>query len=258
MKGNKMKVVILCGGKGTRLSEETGVRPKPMVEIGGKPILTHIMDIYSRHGYNEFVLALGFKGQYIKDYFSRYFLKNSDFSINLESGKIEYLKQFNSKWKISCIDTGLNSMTGGRLIGLRDYLGEEFMLTYGDGVADIDITNLVEEHRKSGKLATVTAVHPSARFGEMSLDGNTVTKFQEKPQTEVGWINGGFFVFNKKVLDLIKDYSTVLEREPLEQFSRENQLNAYKHSGFWQCMDTMRDKEYLDSLIEEGKAPWIW
>ena len=252
-----MKVVILCGGKGTRLSEETVIKPKPMVEIGGKPILIHIMNIYAQHGYNDFILALGHKADYIKDYFSSFFLKNSDYKIDLSTGQVEYLKKFNANWKVSLVDTGAESMTGGRLLFLKDYLTEEFMLTYGGGVADVDLKSLHKAHSDSGKLATVTAVRPTARFGEMTLSGNKVISFAEKPQTQVGWINGGFFVFNKRILNYIKNDQTVLEKEPLESLTQEGQLNAYAHDGFWQCMDTLRDKNYLDSLIEANNAPWM-
>lgn len=230
-----------------------------MVEIGGKPILIHIMNIYAKHGFNDFVLALGHRADYIKDYFSSFFLKNSDYQIDLSNGKIEYLKKFNANWKVSLIDTGAESMTGGRLTFLKDYLTEDnFMLTYGDGVADVDLKALYKSHLDSGKLATVTAVRPTARFGEMTLGQHgLVTSFAEKPQTQVGWINGGYFVFNKKVLNYIDHDQTVLEKEPLERLTAEGQLNAFPHSGFWQCMDTVRDKAYLDSLIETKQAPWI-
>lgn len=254
-----MKVVILCGGKGTRLAEETVVKPKPMVEVGGTPILIHIMNMYAKHGFTDFVLALGHKADYIKDYFSSFYIKNSDYQIDLATGEIRYLKKFNANWKVSLIDTGAESMTGGRLTFLRDFLSDEenFMLTYGDGVSDVDITKLYEAHLKSGKLATVTAVRPTARFGEMVLEGSRVGSFAEKPQTQVGWINGGFFVMNKKVLNYIDDAQTILEKEPLERLTSEGQLNAFQHTGFWQCMDTLRDKNYLDSLVEMKKAPWI-
>ncbi|MBC7427476.1 MAG: glucose-1-phosphate cytidylyltransferase [Bacteriovorax sp.] len=254
-----MKVVILCGGKGTRLAEETIVKPKPMVEVGGVPVLIHIMNMYAKYGYNDFVLALGHKADYIKDYFSSFFIKNSDYQIDLATGEIHYLKKFNVNWKVSLIDTGAESMTGGRLTFLKDHLSqdENFMLTYGDGVCDVNIKDLYEAHIKSGKLATVTAVRPTARFGEMSISNSQVTSFAEKPQTHVGWINGGFFVMNKKVLNYIEDAQTVLEKEPLERLTEEGQLNAFQHTGFWQCMDTLRDKNYLDSLIETNKAPWI-
>lgn len=254
-----MKVVILCGGKGTRLAEETIVRPKPMVEIGGKPILLHIMNIYSKFGYNDFVLALGHKSDFIKDYFSSFFIKNSDYQIDLATGKVEFLKKINANWKVSLIDTGAESMTGGRVLALKDYLGDEenFMLTYGDGVCDVNIKSLVDAHVKSKKLATVTAVRPTARFGEMTLSGGQVTSFAEKPQTQVGWINGGFFVFNRKVVEYIEDDQTVLEKGPLERLTAEGQLNAFTHDGFWQCMDTLRDKIYLDTLIENKQATWI-
>lgn len=254
-----MKVVILCGGKGTRLSEETGLRPKPMVEIGGKPILWHIMNMYSQHGVNEFVLALGYKGDYIKEYFANYFSRNSDFTIDLSNGQIDYHKNPAKNWKITCVDTGAESMTGGRLRRLQPYLENEehFMLTYGDGVSNVDITKLYEFHKSHGKAASVTSVRPSARFGEMAIENDLVTNFAEKPQTQVGWINGGFFVFNQEVFKHIISDETVLEKEPLEGLTHSKNLMAYKHEGFWQCMDTLRDKEYLDKLCQSGEAPWM-
>lgn len=254
-----MKAVILCGGKGTRLSEETGLRPKPMVEIGGKPILCHIMDIYSKHGVNEFILALGYKGDFIKEYFSNYFQRSSDFTIDLSTGGVEYHKKLKADWKVTCVDTGAESMTGGRLLNLKPYLENEehFMLTYGDGVSDVDITKLYEFHKNHGKAASVTAVRPVARFGEMAIDGTQVTSFAEKPQTQVGWINGGFFVLNHEIFKYIESEATVLEKEPLEGLTGTNDLMAYQHEGFWQCMDTLRDKEFLHGLCERNEAPWI-
>ena len=253
-----MKVVILAGGFGTRLSEYTSLIPKPMVEIGGKPILWHIMNTYSSYGYNDFILALGYKSEVIKDYFLNYYALNNDFEVSLENGKINYINEINRKWKIKLIDTGLNTMTGGRVKRLEKIIGNDtFMLTYGDAVSDINIKELVEFHKKSKKYATVTAVHPSARFGELSInENNEVISFQEKPQTNTGWINGGFFVFDSTLFGLIKGDSTILEREPLEKLAESNDLVAFKHKGFWQCMDTARDRDHLESIWQKGDAPW--
>lgn len=255
-----MKAVILCGGKGTRLSEETQLRPKPLVEVGPFPILWHIMSIYSSHGINEFVLALGYKGEVIKEYFLNYYALNSDFIVDLSNGSIEYINQKSKNWKIHLVDTGLESMTGGRLYNLRNYLknDERFCLTYGDGVADVDITSLLNSHLKSKKKATVTAVRPPARFGEMLInDEGIVSEFAEKPQASQGWINGGFFIFENDIFSYLKNEMTVLEKEPLENLAKEGQLNSFKHSGFWQCMDTLRDKEYLTQLWNSGNPPWL-
>ena len=253
-----MKVVILAGGYGTRLSEYTSVIPKPMVEIGGKPILWHIMNIYSSYGFNEFVLALGYKSEVIKEYFLNYYALNNDFEVDLEDGKINYINEISKKWKIQLIDTGLNTLTGGRVKRLQNVIGSEtFMLTYGDAVTDVNIKDLVEFHLKSGKSATVTAVHPSARFGELELNGvNEVISFQEKPQVNDGWINGGFFVLEPHIFDLIINDSTILEKEPLETLANTKELVAYKHDGFWQCMDTIRDRDTLETFWQSGKAPW--
>ncbi|BCB96308.1 glucose-1-phosphate cytidylyltransferase [Dissulfurispira thermophila] len=255
-----MKTVILCGGLGTRLSEETHLKPKPMVEIGEKPILWHIMNIYSAHGFNEFILALGYKGEAVKKYFLNYYNFQSDLTISLKTGKITASKNCYRDWIVHLIDTGLNSMTGGRLYRLRDKLkNETFMLTYGDGVSNVDIKKLVQFHKSHGKIATVTAVKPSARFGGMKFNGDRVIEFTEKPQTGEGWINGGFFVFEKAIFDYLKGDETVLEKEPMENLAKDGQLMAYKHEGFWQCMDTLRDKQLLESLWENEKAPWkIW
>jgi glucose-1-phosphate cytidylyltransferase len=254
-----VKTVLLCGGKGTRLSEETHLRPKPMVQIGDKPILWHIMNTYAQHGHKDFVCALGYMGDYIKDYFHRFYSMNSDFTINLSSGNISYHTEPKKDWNVSLIDTGAESMTGGRLFLLRDFLKNDdtFMLTYGDGVSDVNITELLAFHKKHGKLATVTSVRPPARFGEMKFDGDRVSEFAEKPQTSSGWINGGYFVFNKKVIDYISGVDEMLEHAPLQNLAREGQLMSYKHDGFWQCMDTMRDKTYLNEIWESGNIPWI-
>ncbi len=255
-----MNVVILAGGFGTRLSEETVVKPKPMVEIGGKPILWHIMNIYSAYGFNEFIIALGYKGEMIKEYFLNYYYNQSDLIIDLKSGKVSAENNNFKDWVVHLVDTGLNSMTGGRLHRLKDRLkGETFMLTYGDGVSNVDLKKLVEFHEFHGKIATVTAVRPSARFGGMKFDGNNVIEFTEKPQTGEGWINGGFFVFEPAVFDYLHGDDTVLEADPLENLAKDGQLMAYKHEGFWQCMDTLRDKKLLEELWESGNAPWkVW
>lgn len=256
-----MKVVILAGGQGTRISEETAVRPKPMVEIGGKPILWHIMKIYSHYGYNDFIICLGFKGYMIKEYFSNYFLHMSDVTFDMEKNTMEVHQKYVEPWKVTLVDTGFDSMTGGRIKQIAPYLNKEtFMLTYGDGVADINITRLVNYHKNHGKLATVTSTQPSGRFGALLCDAeNRVTSFQEKPAGDGSWINGGFFVFEPQVLERIAGDATVLEKEPLEGLASDGQLVAYKHSGFWQPMDTLRDKKHLEQLWNSGKAPWkVW
>ncbi|MFA4955756.1 MAG: glucose-1-phosphate cytidylyltransferase [Candidatus Methanoperedens sp.] len=256
-----MKTVILAGGFGTRLSEYTDIIPKPMVEIGGQPILWHIMNIYAHYGYKDFVIALGYKGEVIKDYFLNYYSLKSDFTIDLSNGSANYNRKKTVDWKVTLVDTGSSSMTGGRVKRLEEYIGEgTFMLTYGDGVANIDIAKLVEFHSKHGKMATITAVHPAARFGELVLSKeNNVMSFKEKPQTTQGWINGGFFVLEPEFLDLIEGDSTVLEEGPLESTARSGQLKAYLHDGFWQCMDTVRDKNVLEELWQTGKARWkVW
>ncbi len=253
-----MKIVILCGGLGTRLSEETQIKPKPMVEIGGRPILWHIMKIYERHGFTNFMLALGYKGDVIKDYFLNYHARLSDLSVHLKSGTVNYTNPTAEDWLVSLIDTGSNTMTGGRLLRLKPYIQSDgtFMLTYGDGVSDVDLTALLAFHRSHGRLATVTAVRPPVRFGELSIKKNRVTKFQEKPQAGEGWINGGFFVFEPDVFNFIHDDSTLLEREPLEQLAEKGELMVYQHPGYWQCMDTIRDKATLEDLWMNDKAPW--
>jgi glucose-1-phosphate cytidylyltransferase len=252
-----MKVVLLAGGFGTRLSEYTDSIPKPMVQIGGRPILWHIMNTYSHFGHSDFYLALGYKASVVKEYFLNYSTLNSDFCVNLKNGVIKNLQQNSTDWRISLIDTGLNSMTGGRVKRLKEYIGDEtFLLTYGDGLADINIQELLEFHKKHGKMVTVTAVHPSARFGELNISNDIVTKFREKPQMEGGWVNGGYFVIEPRFLDLIDGDATILEREPLEIAASRGELVAYKHNGFWQCMDTKRDKDFLEELWENNKAPW--
>lgn len=253
-----MKVVILCGGGGTRLREETEFRPKPMVEIGGRPILWHIMRSYAHYGFKEFVLALGYKGEVIKDYFINYHPLTSNVTVDLSTGKINYGNPTAEDWIVHMIDTGQETMTGGRLQRLEPILRPEgtFMLTYGDGVIDLNIQELVAFHSRHGRSATVTAVRPQARFGNMTLDGNQVIEFTEKPQTEESWINGGFFVFNAGIFDYLHGDATVLEAEPLEKLARDGQLIAYPHHGFWQCMDTVRDRNALEYLWKSGKAPW--
>lgn len=253
-----MKVVILCGGMGTRLSEETSVRPKPMVTVGGHPMLWHIMSLYWAHGLNDFVLALGYKGEVIKEYFLNYYSLDSDLSINLKSGEVRHMRPSRRDWTVDLIDTGQNSMTGGRLHRLEETLKPHgtFMLTYGDGVADIDVKRLLAFHKSHRKLATVTAVRPPARFGGMEFDGDKVIEFKEKPQTGEGWINGGFFVFEAGVFDYLSDDDTVLEGAPLERLARDAQLMAFKHEGFWQCMDTVRDRQLLEGLWASDSAPW--
>ena len=254
-----MKTVVLCGGLGTRLSEETTVKPKPMVEIGTRPILWHVMQIYQSYGFEDFALALGYKGEIIKEYFLNYHARCSDITVNISNGQVEYLTRRSENWRIDLIDTGERTLTGGRLLRLKDRMrgSGTFMVTYGDGVADVDIKKLVEYHKRHGKVATVTAVRPSARFGGVTIDNGQVVRFEEKPQSGEGWINGGFFVFEPAVFNYLIDDFTVLEREPLENLVREGQLMAYQHSGFWQCMDTVRDKDVLQSLWNNGKAPWL-
>ncbi len=254
-----MKVVILAGGFGTRLSEYTKLVPKPMVEIGNKPILWHIMNHYARFGYKEFIIALGYKGEVIKNYFLQYYALNNDFTMDLSDGQIRYINERPLDWKVSLVDTGSNSMTGGRILRLKELVGEEdFMVTYGDAVSDVNIGKLVEAYKASGRLAMVTAVHPTARFGELQIDDDLyVREFKEKPQINQGWINGGFFVLSPKVFDYIRDDSTVFEREPLEQLASDGDLKTYLHEGFWQCMDTARDRDYLNKLWDEGNAPWL-
>jgi glucose-1-phosphate cytidylyltransferase len=256
-----MKAVILAGGLGTRLAEETGVKPKPMVEIGANPILWHILKLYSNHGITEFVICLGYKGYVIKEYFANYFLHSSDVTFDLANNSMEVHNKSSEPWKVTLIDTGEETMIGGRIKRIIDYVKDDecFCLTYGDGVSDIDIDASIEFHRKEGRLATVTAVQPPGRFGAIEMDGSRVTGFMEKPQGDGGWINGGFFVLSPKVVDYIDGDSTVWEKEPMENLAKDGELSVYIHDGFWHPMDTLRDKRYLESLWESGNAPWkLW
>ncbi len=255
-----MKAVILAGGLGTRISEETNLRPKPMIEIGGKPILWHIMKIYAAHGINDFIICLGYKGYLIKEYFANYFLHMSDVTFDMTSNKVEIHHQKAEPWRVTMVDTGDNTMTGGRLKRVACYLGrEDFCFTYGDGVANIDISSLIAYHRQQKTLATLTAVQPPGRFGALRLERQKVQGFTEKPQGDGSWINGGFFVLSPKVIDYIEDDDTVWEKCPIERLSQESQLSAYKHKGFWQPMDTLRDKNHLEELWAQGNAPWcVW
>lgn len=256
-----VKVVILAGGLGTRLSEETVLKPKPMVEIGGKPVIWHIMKIYSAFGHNEFIICCGYKGYMLKEYFANYFLHNSDVTFDIPQNKMITHQSFSEPWKVTLVDTGDETMTGGRIKRVQKYVGKNmFMLTYGDGVGDINVEELIHCHRSHGRLATLTAVQPPGRFGALELgDDDVVNAFQEKPTGDGGFINGGFFVLQPEIFDYIKDDQTIWEREPLERMAKENQLGAYKHKGFWQPMDTMRDKGQLEKMWSSGKAPWkMW
>lgn len=252
-----MKTIILAGGLGTRLAEETALRPKPMIEIGGRPILWHIMSTYAKFGHKDFLVACGYKGEIIKEYFRSYTIYSSDLFVNLRDGTYTVANPCGPDWQVGLIDTGQETMTGGRLRRLKALVGQQtFMVTYGDGVADIDIGALVAFHRKQGKLATVTAVSPIARFGSLQLNEDRVVQFAEKPRSGEGWINGGFFVFEPPVLDYISSDETMLEGEPLERLASEGQLAAYRHKGFWHPMDTLRDKHFLETLWASGEAPW--
>jgi glucose-1-phosphate cytidylyltransferase len=256
-----MKAVILAGGLGTRISEETTVRPKPMVEIGGRPILWHIMKIYSAHGINDFVICLGYKGYMIKEYFANYFLHMSDVTFDVENNRMEVHQKKAEPWRVTLVDTGEQTMTGGRLKRVASYLAEErdFCMTYGDGVADVDVGKLVAFHRSHGKHATLTAVQPPGRFGAMFLEDDLVLRFQEKPQGDGGWINGGFFVLSPAVIPFIAGDAVLWEKEPMERLAREGQMAAFRHSGFWLPMDTLRDKNHLEELWAAGRAPWkVW
>ncbi len=253
-----MKVVILAGGFGTRITEESQHIPKPMIEIGGKPILWHIIKEYSHFGFNEFIVCCGYKQHVIKEYFSDYYLDNSDITFDMGKNEMTVHKTFSEPWKITLVDTGLNTMTGGRIKRIKEYIGDEpFMLTYGDGVCDIDIKKLVEYHNKKGKIATITAIQPGGKFGALAIDDkNNISSFIEKAREDGGWINGGYMVLNPEIFDYIKDDTTVFEKEPLETLAKNGELVAYKYDGFWQCMDTLKDKMYLDNLLAQNNAPW--
>jgi glucose-1-phosphate cytidylyltransferase len=256
-----MKAVILAGGLGTRLSEETSVKPKPMIEIGGKPILWHIMKIYSSYGINEFIICLGYKGYVIKEYFVNYFLHMSDITIDIKNNTTKIHDNYAEPWTVTLIETGETSMTGGRIKRVSSYLAddEDFCLTYGDGVSNVDINKVIEQHRAQRNLVTLTAIRPPARFGAIHVENNKILSFQEKPFGGSGWANGGFFVLSPKVTDYIDNDSTIWEREPLEQLAQENQIGAYQHEDFWHAMDTLRDKNYLEEMWATGKAPWkLW
>jgi glucose-1-phosphate cytidylyltransferase len=256
-----VKVVILAGGLGSRLSEETTLRPKPMIEIGGKPVLWHIMNIYAAHGFNEFIIAAGYKAEYIKEYFLNFYAINNDLTIDLATGATTIHDGNQPNWKVHIVDTGLYTQTGGRIKRLKPWLDKEeiFMLTYGDGLADIDLTALREFHCSHGKLATVTTVRSPARFGRITFNGNQVVEFYEKPQHSEGWINGGFFVLNRRVTDYIDDDETIWERDPVERLAHAGQLVGYHHKGFWSCMDTLKEKNSLEEMWNTGNAPWkIW
>jgi len=252
-----MKCVILAGGLGTRISEETALRPKPMVELGGKPILWHVMKIYSAHGIRDFIICAGYRGYVIKEYFANYFLHMSDVTFDMRDNSMEVHQKHAEPWTVTIVDTGEHTMTGGRLKRVASYVGSEtFCFTYGDGLGDVNITDTIRHHRKTGGLATVTAVQPPGRFGMLDLSGDTVSGFIEKPEGDGGWINGGFFVLEPAVMDYIENDSTVWERAPLQQLAAEKKLSAYAHRGFWQPMDTLRDKLFLEELWSKGEAPW--
>ena len=257
-----MKVVLLAGGFGTRISEESQYKPKPMIEIGGKPILWHIMKWYSKFGHNDFIICCGYKQEVIKNYFANYYLYNSDVTFDFSNnGEITVHSDHTENWKVTVVDTGLNTLTGGRLKRIGKFLNhdEPFLMTYGDGVGDVDINAVIDFHNRSNTLATLTGVLPEGRFGVMDIKDNKILSFREKSKTDMGWINGGFMVLNPKVLDYITGDEIMFEREPLESLASDGQLSCYKHYGFWQCMDTLRDKEKLDKLLETDKAPWkVW
>jgi glucose-1-phosphate cytidylyltransferase len=255
-----MKAVILAGGFGTRISEETSLRPKPMIEIGGMPILWHIMKNYSYYGINDFVICCGYKGYMIKEYFANYFLHMSDVTLDIKNNKMEVHKKNAEPWKITLVDTGINTMTGGRLKKVESHIGNEtFCFTYGDGISNVNISELLKIHKNKDTIATVTAVQPPGKFGRMNLKDNTVVHFKEKPIGDEGWINGGFFVLEPSVFKYIKNESTIWEKEPLEELAKNKQLTAYKHNGFWHPVDTLWDKNYLENIWKENNAPWkIW
>ncbi|MGQ0764504.1 MAG: glucose-1-phosphate cytidylyltransferase [Gemmatimonadota bacterium] len=252
-----MKVILLAGGRGTRLAEETATRPKPMVEIGGRPMLWHLMRYFASFGHKEFLVACGYKGEMIKEYFRNIAVHESDFFVDLRSGSVDVISGSTMDWRVGLVDTGLETMTGGRLRRLADLVGgESCMATYGDGLSDVDLDGLLTFHRRHGRLATVTAVRPPARFGGLHIDGDSVSEFSEKPQAEGGWINGGFFVLEPRVFDYISGDDSVFEREPLERLARDGQLMAFRHPGFFQPMDTVRERDLLESLWQSGRAPW--
>lgn len=254
-----MKVVLLAGGYGTRISEETDIKPKPMVEIGGKPILWHIMKMYSSYGHNDFVILLGYKSYYIKEYFANYFLHQSDVTLNLQTNQMDVHSNSSEPWKVTLVETGLDTMTGGRIKRAQKYIGEEpFLLTYGDGVSNVDINATIEAHKKHAKTLTMTAIQPEARFGNLDISKDmNIKSFIEKPKTEGGWINGGFFVCEPKVFDyLSEDENCVFEQAPLQDLAKDGELFAYKHTGFWQCMDTLRDNQKLNAMWHDDKAKW--
>ncbi len=255
-----MKAVILAGGLGTRISEETHLKPKPMIEIGGKPILWHIMKIYSAYDINEFVICCGYKGYMIKEYFANYFLHMSDVTFDIKNNKMEVHRKFAEPWKITLVDTGLDTLTGGRLKKIKEHVSNEtFCFTYGDGVADVNIKKLIEFHNNAKTIATLTAIQPPGKFGALNIVEEKISKFNEKPLGDGAWVNGGFFVLEPKIFDYLLDDTTVFEKEPLEKLANENQLSAFKHTKFWQPMDTARDRDYLEGLWGSGKAPWkIW
>lgn len=256
-----VKTVILAGGFGTRLSEETQLKPKPMVEIGGKPILWHIMKIYSHYNFNEFIICCGYKGNLIKEYFANYYLYTNDITFNMKNNQVDIHSQKTEPWKITLIDTGEDTLTGGRLARVKDYLDEDepFFFTYGDGLADVNLNKLLQHHQAEGRKATLTAVQPPGRYGAVKLENNKVSQFQEKPDGDKAWINGGFFVLDPSVIEFIDGDQSIWEREPLDNLSRLNELTAYKHHGFWQPMDTLRDKNKLQEMWRNNKAPWkLW
>jgi glucose-1-phosphate cytidylyltransferase len=252
--------VILAGGLGTRLAEETSVRPKPMVEIGGKPVLWHLMKLYSHHGVNDFVICLGYRGYVIKEYFANYFLHTSDVTFDLAENRMEVRHRHCEPWRVTLVDTGEHTQTGGRLRRVREYVGDDaFCFTYGDGLSDVDVGALIRFHREQRRLATVTAVQPPGRFGALDIAGARIMRFEEKPQGDGAWVNGGFFVLEPDAVDYVSDDATVWEREPVERLARDAQLSAYTHRGFWQPMDTLRDRTLLEGLWQSGRAPWkVW